>query len=210
MDCPHTRAPGDTRSSRSESGTCRMGKCFSLSRSLPSSLSAAISLKFRLISIHFVSQPLSAMVKMSATEEPSHSATPTSNAQPLSSFGEGISLTETHYPLGCYQAGTWRRLALCDKPLAPEECKTDGHGKAGHAHCYIDQVCTLQMPNQLTPIIRCPYCQVGNEFLTMLERVEGWFQCDICGHNAMPLDPEFRCSCSKCAASRSPRFPALW
>jgi len=105
---------------------------------------------------------------------------------------------------------TWRTLALCDKPFSPEEYKTDGHGKAGHDHCHIDQVCTLQMPHQLTPIIRCPYCQVGNEFLMMLERVEGWFQCDICGHNAMPLDPEFRCSCSKCAASRSPRFPALW
>jgi hypothetical protein len=46
------------------------------------------------------------------------------------------------------------------------------------------------------PIIRCPYCNVGNVFRPMLERIEGWFRCDICGHNAMPLDSEFTCACS--------------
>lgn len=59
------------------------------------------------------------------------------------------------------------------------------------------------MPNRGLPIIRCPYCTIGNEFLPMVERVEGWFRCNKCGHNAMLLDPEFVCTCSKCAASRS-------
>jgi hypothetical protein len=56
------------------------------------------------------------------------------------------------------------------------------------------------------PIIPCPYCKVDNVFRPMIERVEGWFRCDICGHNAMPLDPEFMCACSKCDASHSHTF----
>lgn len=55
-------------------------------------------------------------------------------------------------------------------------------------------------------IIRCLYCNVGNVFRPMVERVEGWFRCDICGHNAMPLDPDFTCACSKCDASQSHTF----
>ena len=58
-----------------------------------------------------------------------------------------------------------------------------------------------------TPIIRCPYCRVENEFRLLLERVEGWSQCESCGHNAMPLDPEFKCTCSKCATAQLQRFP---
>jgi hypothetical protein len=56
------------------------------------------------------------------------------------------------------------------------------------------------------PIIRCLYCNLGNVFRPMVERVEGWFRCDICGHNTMPLDPEFTCACSKCDASQSHTF----
>jgi hypothetical protein len=56
------------------------------------------------------------------------------------------------------------------------------------------------------PIIRCLYCNLGNVFRPMVERVEGWFRCDICGHNVMPLDPEFTCACSKCDASQSHTF----
>jgi hypothetical protein len=52
-------------------------------------------------------------------------------------------------------------------------------------------------------IIRCPYCNVADEFRAMEERAEGWFRCDSCGHDVMPLDPEFRCGCLKCAASQS-------
>jgi hypothetical protein len=57
------------------------------------------------------------------------------------------------------------------------------------------------------PIIRCPYCRVEHEFCPMTERIERWFQCQSCGHNAMPLDPEFKCACSKCATSQSHAFP---
>src|SRR5215831_7702586 len=100
--------------------------------------------------------------------------------------------------------------SLCGKPVGLEECKTDGDGRAVHEVCYVDDVGVLQMPNPTAPIIRCPYCRAGNEFRTMLERAEGWLQCDSCGHNAMPLDPEFRCTCSKCDASPSPKFPDSW
>src|SRR5215471_21093394 len=100
--------------------------------------------------------------------------------------------------------------SLCDKPVSLEECKTDGDGRAVHERCYIDHLCILQRPNRTEPIIRCPYCRVGNEFRAMTERVEGWFQCDGCGHNAMPLDPKFRCAGSKCDASQSPRFSDSW
>jgi len=100
--------------------------------------------------------------------------------------------------------------SLCGKAVSLEECKTDGDGRSVHERCYLDHICTLQLSNQTAPILRCPYCRVGTEFRTMLERVEGWFQCDGCGHNAMPLDPEFRCACSKCDASQSPRFPDSW
>jgi Zn finger protein HypA/HybF involved in hydrogenase expression len=40
----------------------------------------------------------------------------------------------------------------------------------------------------------------------MIMRVEGWLQCENCGHNAMPLDPEFQCACSKCEARKSHSF----
>lgn len=48
------------------------------------------------------------------------------------------------------------------------------------------------------PIIRCPYCKLAGEFRPMILRLEGWFMCESCGHNAMPLDPGFHCTCKKC------------
>jgi hypothetical protein len=62
------------------------------------------------------------------------------------------------------------------------------------------------MPNRPEPITRCPYCRLENEFRPMAARIEGWLQCENCGHNAMPLDPEFRCTCSKCNCSPSRSF----
>jgi hypothetical protein len=62
------------------------------------------------------------------------------------------------------------------------------------------------MANRAEPIIRCPYCKVENEFRLMTERIEGWYRCEICGHNVMPLDPEFKCACSQCDASQSYKF----
>lgn len=68
----------------------------------------------------------------------------------------------------------------------------------------------MQMSERTVPTIRCPYCTVGHEFRRMGERVEGWFRCDGCGHNAMPLDPDFRCTCANCTTSKSPRLPDSW
>lgn len=41
----------------------------------------------------------------------------------------------------------------------------------------------------------------------MVVRIEGWFQCENCGHNATPLDPDFQCACARCAASPPPTRP---
>jgi hypothetical protein len=68
------------------------------------------------------------------------------------------------------------------------------------------QVLSTLMPNRLSRSIRCPYCRIGDEFRPMLNRVEGWLRCESCGHDAMPLDPEFRCACSNCDASQSRLF----
>jgi hypothetical protein len=54
------------------------------------------------------------------------------------------------------------------------------------------------------PILRCAYCRLGNEFRPMIIRAEGWLQCESCGHNAMPLDPEFKCTCASCERRTSP------
>jgi len=60
----------------------------------------------------------------------------------------------------------------------------------------------VQIQNDLMamhePILRCAYCMLGNEFRPMIIRAEGWSQCESCGHNAMPLDPGFRCTCANC------------
>ena len=63
------------------------------------------------------------------------------------------------------------------------------------------------MPKCAEPIIRCPYCKIGDEFRRMTERIEGWFRCESCAHNVMPLDPAFKCACSKCEASQSQVLP---
>jgi uncharacterized protein (DUF983 family) len=63
------------------------------------------------------------------------------------------------------------------------------------------------MTNHVEPIIRCPHCKIGDEFRPMLARIEGWLQCESCGHNVMPLDPEFQCTCSKCADSQLKTSP---
>jgi hypothetical protein len=47
-------------------------------------------------------------------------------------------------------------------------------------------------------IVRCPYCVVGDHFVPMLPRAEGWFTCVECGHTANPAKPEFKCFCQKC------------
>jgi hypothetical protein len=57
------------------------------------------------------------------------------------------------------------------------------------------------------PILRCAYCRLGNEFRPLIIRAEGWLQCESCGHNAMPLDPAFKCKCASCEGHTSPLIP---
>ena len=57
------------------------------------------------------------------------------------------------------------------------------------------------------PLLRCAYCRLGNEFRPLIIRAEGWLQCESCGHNAMPLDPEFKCKCASCEGHTSPLIP---
>ena len=61
------------------------------------------------------------------------------------------------------------------------------------------------MPNSAEPL-RCPYCRDGSEFRLLVTRTEGWLQCEGCGHNAMPLDPEFKCTCLKCDSTDALAF----
>jgi len=60
------------------------------------------------------------------------------------------------------------------------------------------------MPTHAEPMLRCAYCWLWNDFRPMIMRAEGWLQCESCGHNAMPLDPEFRCTCANCEGRTSP------
>jgi len=57
------------------------------------------------------------------------------------------------------------------------------------------------------PLLRCAYCRLGNEFRPLIIRAEGWLQCECCGHNAMPLDLEFKCKCASCEGHTSPLIP---
>jgi len=53
--------------------------------------------------------------------------------------------------------------------------------------------------------VRCPYCVLGTNFRQMVAHLDGRFICRVCGHMAMPTNPDFKCSCSKC---RELAFPA--
>jgi hypothetical protein len=47
-------------------------------------------------------------------------------------------------------------------------------------------------------IVYCPYCVLGDHFQPMLWRA-AWLICERCGHIVIPTDPDFKCSCQKCA-----------
>jgi hypothetical protein len=47
-------------------------------------------------------------------------------------------------------------------------------------------------------VVRCPYCVLGDHFVAMLPRAEGWFTCLECGHTANRRKPEFKCFRQKC------------
>jgi hypothetical protein len=48
--------------------------------------------------------------------------------------------------------------------------------------------------------VRCPYCVEESQFKIMILQVGGdWYLCSNCGHLALPANPLFHCTCSKCA-----------
>jgi len=111
---------------------------------------------------------------------------------------------------------------ICGYEVSLEECKIDEHGQAVHQECYLvalavggtpkpDGKKPVQIHRELMPthepIFRCAYCRLGNEFRPMIIRAEGWLQCESCGHNAMPLDPEFKCTCASCEKPHQPICP---
>lgn len=49
-------------------------------------------------------------------------------------------------------------------------------------------------------VVRCPYSLLGDNFRPMLQRAQ-WFICEQCGHEMLPDELGFKCSCQKCAQS---------
>jgi hypothetical protein len=56
------------------------------------------------------------------------------------------------------------------------------------------------MTDVIVLIVRCPYSLLGDNFRPMLQRPQ-WFICEQCGHEMLPDDLGFKCSCQKCAQS---------
>ena len=48
------------------------------------------------------------------------------------------------------------------------------------------------------PVVRCPYCALGEEFRPMVAHVDGRFICSKCGHTAGPKGKFYECRCFKC------------
>jgi hypothetical protein len=48
------------------------------------------------------------------------------------------------------------------------------------------------------PVVRCPYCALGEEFRPMVAHVDGRFTCSKCGHTTSPREKFYQCRCFKC------------
>lgn len=46
-------------------------------------------------------------------------------------------------------------------------------------------------------IARCPYCVAGGQFHPMGVR-EDRLTCELCGHEVVANDKDFRCGCTRC------------
>ncbi len=110
---------------------------------------------------------------------------PLRNVKKISLAGDGILSTTTLK----FELLSWHRLALYSG------------ARQENARSYFTTAAAMQNPAE--SIIRCLYCRVGNEFRQMAMRIEGWLHCGNCGHNAMPVDAEFRCTRPKCHAHQS-------
>ena len=47
-------------------------------------------------------------------------------------------------------------------------------------------------------ILRCPYCSIGFDFLSLTAHEDGLFICEQCGHTVRPDDPHYACLCRNC------------
>ena len=48
------------------------------------------------------------------------------------------------------------------------------------------------------PVVRCPYCALGEEFRPMVAHLDGRFICGTCGHSTSPQQKSYECRCFKC------------
>jgi len=53
------------------------------------------------------------------------------------------------------------------------------------------------------PVVRCPYCIVGDEFKPMAINANRRFMCAKCGHLTIPDERNFKCFCWHCAQLRA-------
>jgi|HubBroStandDraft_4_1064222.scaffolds.fasta_scaffold253955_1 hypothetical protein len=53
------------------------------------------------------------------------------------------------------------------------------------------------------PVVRCPYCIVGDGFKPMATNATGRFICTKCGHLTIPDVQDFKCFCWHCAQLRA-------
>jgi len=64
----------------------------------------------------------------------------------------------------------------------------------------VTDVKTRQSELGRTRVRRCPYCVDDGEFKVMSANDYGdWLICARCGHLVVVEDPEFECTCAKCA-----------
>jgi hypothetical protein len=57
----------------------------------------------------------------------------------------------------------------------------------------------------VAPVIRCPYCVFGDNFMEMVAHLDGRMICRKCGHVVKTWDAGSKCACPKC---REMRFAA--
>lgn len=111
----------------------------------------------------------------------------------------GMVVHEECYCVKVTLAKEWKRVTV-RKPV--HRVAALSHLLSGLGH----SVFSKRMPSRTEPAIRCPHCRAGNEFCPMVEHTQGRFRCRSCGHNAVPLDPGFRCACSQCKASARQKY----
>jgi len=67
-----------------------------------------------------------------------------------------------------------------------------------------DQGCRLHFSTGTMPTEepRCPYCVEGVDFKKLKPKLGDLFECERCGHLALPTEPSFVCRCWHCGQLR--------